>query len=268
MKKISYLTSQLLLGIAASGFMACGLASCGNSTNDNRMTFESFDYDTIAEFTPGDSVDTNNPDSKYARIYGRGVLPVTGDSEALITLRDSLENLAGIEFTEGINVVPTTSDDFLKLKITSLPPATTDACSKRMNRLDISDMTPEVIVWEDYAESYLCGAAHGLSKYSYVNYSTKESKILNLDDLFIPGYKDKVTDMIRKELSIRDDLLTPIDEIELSVQFRIRMDGIQFVYNVYEIAPYSSGAIRVDISSDALESLLSPLAKSIFYLHE
>ena len=58
-------------------------------------------------------------------------------------------------------------------------------------------------------------------------------------------------------LAQRPDLLEPLDSIAIPANFELTADGIRFIYGLYEIAPYSSGEVSVDISGYELDSLLS-----------
>ena len=60
-----------------------------------------------------------------------------------------------------------------------------------------------------------------------------------------------------EELAQRPDLLEPLDSIAIPANFELTADGIRFIYGLYEIAPYSSGEVSVDISGYELDSLLS-----------
>ena len=67
----------------------------------------------------------------------------------------------------------------------------TESCNERINILSVVLQNPYIIVWQDYAGEYICGAAHGMYANRYVNYSLKTNRMLKLADLFKPKYEKR-----------------------------------------------------------------------------
>lgn len=110
------------------------------------------------------------------------------------------------------------------------------------------------------------GGSHGLpvSKYYLIDLVTGEN--LSLDDIFRPGYENKLTDILNAELrkihqlqpgaSLKDAGFFE-HFIKPTENFYINNDGIGFFYNRYEIAPYAMGSTNVFIPYSKLGHLIN-----------
>ena len=83
----------------------------------------------------------------------------------------------------------------------------TESCNERINILSVVLRNPYIIVWQDYAGEYICGAAHGMYANRYVNYSLKTNRMLKLADLFKPKYEKELTALIRAKLEGNSDIM-------------------------------------------------------------
>ena len=81
----------------------------------------------------------------------------------------------------------------------------------------------------------------------------------------VPGYKVKLNELLQKALMDKADC-KDINELHdkgylfsmemyPSSNFILGKDGITFIYNPYEIAPYALGRIELTISNATLEPL-------------
>ena len=92
----------------------------------------------------------------------------------------------------------------------------------------------------------------------FVNYNLTTGTILSLSDLMKPGYEAPLAEMVRNKLAEDSvELLVDPKEIELPQSFAITTDGILFSFNPYQIAPYSEGIIKVELSLDEIFDYLS-----------
>ena len=73
--------------------------------------------------------------------------------------------------------------------------------------------------------------------------------------LIVPlTYKDVEVESLEE---LEDQGFGPIDEIKPTENFVIYADSMEFLYNIYEIAPYAYGAISVVIPYETLRPLLN-----------
>ncbi|MDE5883245.1 MAG: RsiV family protein [Muribaculaceae bacterium] len=237
------------------------LASCNNGASKNgddetlpKVELMSYQYDAIAEVVEGDTLP--QPGSKYVRVSGEGVMPTRIGNRDLSQLRDSLEQLGAISFVTTDKVEPRLDPTMV---ISSLSSDDVNACGSAYNSLTVSLVSPRLLVWKDYCANYVCGAAHGSYRTAFVNYRVSDGKILSVSDLMRPGYEEKLSNLIRKQLKDdKVDLLVPLDEVPIPDVFEITSNGIRFVYQIYEIAPYSSGEVSVNFDAYELEDVLAP----------
>ncbi len=249
-----------ILNFGAIALLAV-LASCGSGSKTNgdselpRVELQSFQYDVVAEIAEGDTLP--QPGSRYTRVTGEGVMPLSIGDRDLSQLRDSLEKLSAVTFITADKVEPRVDPEMVIS--TTLKPDEVNACGSSYNSLTVSLVSPRLLVWKDYASAYVCGAAHGVYRTSFVNYRVSDGKILSLSDIMRPGYEEELAEMIRTRLKEdKVDLLVPVDQVPVTDVFEITSNGIRFVYRLYEIAPYSEGEISVNFDAFELEDVLAP----------
>jgi hypothetical protein len=111
------------------------------------------------------------------------------------------------------------------------------------------------------------GGGQGISIQENHVFDHKSGKKLELSDFLIPGFEAKLNTMLDKKFRIlnglkHDESLRPagflIDQVEYSGNFYINNDGIGFYYNVYEVAPFSTGTTELFIPFHELRTLLLP----------
>ncbi|MBS1515587.1 MAG: DUF3298 domain-containing protein [Bacteroidetes bacterium] len=125
--------------------------------------------------------------------------------------------------------------------------------------------TPEILCFENRHESYL-GGAHGSFNVAYTNVDMRTGKRLNTANIFVKDFKKTLNALIEKEIrkileikpgqSLTDGGLFE-NTVGFNENFAIKKDGIEFLYNQYEIAPYALGVIEVKLSYKDLESILN-----------
>ena len=112
------------------------------------------------------------------------------------------------------------------------------------------------------------GGAHGSHYLNVLNFDTRTGRLLTLDDVFKRGYKQPLMHLIMKQLAkdmeLKDDSLPTLREAgffwemepALPTVFQLKPGGIDFTYNIYDIAPYALGAISVDLTNAQLREWL------------
>lgn len=247
MKVLKFMSVALLmLSVACSNEKESNVAA-----SDKTMKFESFSYDVVAQDSAGSGK------SALWHNIGRGVLPLSIGDADISLLRDSLIRLTQVELSSSGDASPRLGNG---VRVIDKDPSKTETGNFTTNELYVVLNTGSIIVWQNHFEGYAYGAAHGIHSNSYVNYSVVDKKIISLTDIFKPGYEKTLTQMLREKLSDNKNLLVPTDEVQIPHQFRITSDGIDFVYGIYEIAPYSSGEIVVNLYAYELQDLLTPAA--------
>lgn len=110
------------------------------------------------------------------------------------------------------------------------------------------------------------GGPHGLETCILLNFDHKSGKEIKLQDFFVENYEEPLTNLLLQALG-RQISATTIDEINEKGYFNIAElyptenfllapDSIIFVYNSYEIAPYSMGRTRIALGYDQIENII------------
>lgn len=113
---------------------------------------------------------------------------------------------------------------------------------------------------------YYEGGAHGIQQLLTMNFDTETGHQYRLQDVFVAGYEFRLKELLIAALLIQTDC-NSVDELRNkgylysmdifpSENFILGTDGITFVYNPYEIAPYSMGKTELTIGYDDLEKIL------------
>ena len=129
------------------------------------------------------------------------------------------------------------------------------------------------LFWGYSIETYtFTGGAHGMTTTSYNVVDLKSGKALSLKDLFAENDYNLINRMLCQQLA--DDLGTSVDKLgEKSYEteniiaddnFMISDKGITWLFNPYDIAPYSTGTTRITLPYRAIVGYLvadSPLKR-------
>lgn len=257
---------KIIPGIMCAGIL---LVSCEGSEKNTSggdgavpvVELEGYHYDAIAQLP--DSLAVPVEGGEYMRMKGQGMLPVKINGRDVAQLRDSLEKIASVIVLSRTASEPRIGNGY---KIAAISADSVSACGFYGNQLSVSLCTPQLIVWKDYSSGYICHAAHGTYSTSFINYSIEKGKILQLGDIMATGYEKELLSLIRKKIAdAKVDLTVDIDEVGMPSEFEVTSNGLNFLYGIYEIAPYSEGEVSVDFQSYELVDLFAPGAMELLY---
>lgn len=110
------------------------------------------------------------------------------------------------------------------------------------------------------------GGAHGLEQLLTLNFDKTTGKTITLDDVMVTGYQMRLNELLQKALLEKADC-KDINELHdkgylfsmemyPSSNFVLGKDGVTFIYNPYEIAPYALGRIELKLSYSTLEPIM------------
>lgn len=112
------------------------------------------------------------------------------------------------------------------------------------------------------------GGAHGSLNMLYYTIDLNKLITVTQESIFKPNYYKPLTSIIIEKLMAKYNLDSPeklmeegffdINEIAPNNNFWINDLGIHYVYNQYEIAPYSMGPIEVTIPYEDIKSIIIP----------
>ena len=110
------------------------------------------------------------------------------------------------------------------------------------------------------------GGAHGINQHLTMNFDKDTGRQLSLADVFATGYEQRLSDMLLKAL-LEKTAAKNLSELHEkgflysmdmfpSENFILNDDTITFIYNPYEIAPYSAGCTELTIAYSELDGLI------------
>ena len=118
------------------------------------------------------------------------------------------------------------------------------------------------------------GGAHGMETKNFYNFDLKTGKIITEKDLFKDNFESELAKLMKVRIieeskEYKDEKNSePItdledtdfwtDSIKSNGNFYITDEGINYVFNPYEIAPYYMGQTEVTLPFSRLKSLLKP----------
>lgn len=106
------------------------------------------------------------------------------------------------------------------------------------------------------------GGAHGISAYRVFNFGDTRGKArqLMLSDLFKKGstYRSHVSNLLLAKLKEDDDAtkvqageVKSFSDAQLN-RFQVNSDGLTFLFDHFELAPYSNGRFKVKLTTEEL----------------
>ena len=112
------------------------------------------------------------------------------------------------------------------------------------------------------------GGAHGATSTHFLNWDTKTSKKVTLNNILVDGYHSSLTAIAEKifrrqenlsdTASLINDYFFKNGKFNINDNYLIGPMGIRFHYNEYEIKPYAAGSTDLLIPYSQIESLLRP----------
>lgn len=117
------------------------------------------------------------------------------------------------------------------------------------------------INWYQYT-----GGAHGGTLITCRNYRLEDGSVVTLDNYFKPGYEKVLIPVLDKKLlevtgsPDREHLdeygFFPEVPMFVPDNFQILKDSIDFIFNQYDIAPYSTGITILSVPEDEIRSII------------
>lgn len=105
--------------------------------------------------------------------------------------------------------------------------------------------------------NYSAGAAHGMHHQEFVNFDLNRKKRLALEDILLKGAEQKVLERLYDANSIwLEQHNIERSTLKLSDNFYYGVNGLVFVYPVYELASYAEGMSELTLPYTSLAQLV------------
>lgn len=115
---------------------------------------------------------------------------------------------------------------------------------------------------------YYEGGAHGSLSAMYYTIDLNNLTTITEENIFKPNFHHLLTERIVENLMKKYDVTTPedllnegffdINDIAPNNNFCLNNQGVHYIFNQYEIAPYSMGPIEVTIPYQEIQSIIIP----------
>ncbi len=192
-----------------------------------------------------------------------------GDKYATMHIRDAMQSVIELYTTEYLRNNKMLADE---LSLQDAEEENEDMAAGKYSFSEVEILTGRVMNVQNGIFSYgmeqyvYTGGAHGVSNRYFYNYDLQNGTLLKEEDIFIEGYEETLADILRHNLvaqnpetQVLDDLYQTEYDVEKIVpnnNFYYTEDGIIYVFNPYEIAPYAYGETEIMISNAELQPLL------------
>lgn len=117
--------------------------------------------------------------------------------------------------------------------------------------------------------NYREGGNHAVNQQVILNFEAKTGRLLNISDVFVEGYEDRLKSILLKALqektglgtmkALNDSGYLNHSDIYVPENFILGSDAITFVYNPDEIAPYTVGTTELTIPYASIDRILSSM---------
>lgn len=119
--------------------------------------------------------------------------------------------------------------------------------------------------WRNYSLSYYNyrGGAHGIQTVSQLVFDGKTGEMVEESDLFADGYAQPVA--LLMQAAVKADMeaedpelvqLVEMDSVEPNGNFSVGANGVQWIFQPYEVGPYALGIVTALVSWEELKPYL------------
>ncbi len=241
--------------------------SCQNKPEENTTTTETLD--TLAytlQTIRKDEPNCTPTDTKACSYFTATFVEVTSGSEYVMKAINEqiIDLLRGDEYTNVEAHANGFIEEYLKEKNELYPMG---AWSKSYEQKVVRNDEELFVISTDFYT--FTGGAHGYYSTVYENYDRVSGKLITLNDLFEPEYEQRLNeigeDYLKRTLEIPKNqtlndagFIIENNDFKMNDNFALTKEGITFIFNPYEIAPYAMGQQEFTIPYHALQTIAKP----------
>lgn len=119
--------------------------------------------------------------------------------------------------------------------------------------------------WKNYQLSYynFRGGAHGIQTLSQLVFDRKTGELLQEKDFFADGYVQGITPLLREAVkrTMEEEAPDLLDLVEMDAvapngNFSFNSNGVEWIFQPYEVGPYALGPISATVPWNELEPFI------------
>ena len=111
-----------------------------------------------------------------------------------------------------------------------------------------------ILSYSNYMYTFT-GGAHGMNTTSCFVYDFYENQEIGINSIFEEEYIDEVLALIKEQLALHQGAESiDMSYVNVTENFYVDNEGMHWIYNPYEIAPYAVGAIEVVLPYSKIEN--------------
>ena len=202
--------------------------------------------------------------SENDSIVSVNLLKANGNSKITSHINSELENyvISVLQIGEPIAIKDVTIDEQIDAFIGEFVTFKNDFPESNQQweaQIDSEIMYQSVDIISIALTSYIdTGGAHGNLSISFMNFSPQTGKLIPNSELFnnIDEVKTLAQLQFENEIQNSDDLSASTEKFDLPVNIGYTDEGVIFLYNVYEIAPYARGILEFSIPFETISDHL------------
>ena len=261
---------KTIIPAALIALTAVAVNSCSGTSNADTIEFETR-TDSIGYLVPDYYGDSVYSAARYSVVWPKRIgeqdFNAMNDSLTMVTFgvkSDNFDDAAKYFIRTGLNDLIQDPDSGAR-KYEVVPFETAyEARRTNLNLIssEVTLLTPDILVVAVNNEYYFYGAAHGMRVRRFLNYSIKNHELMTAANTFAPGNEKAILSLITTAAHERypDEGVLFDAPIEKFDNFQVTDTDIVFVYQPYDIGPYSSGILEVPVSQQDLYRFFTPAA--------
>lgn len=267
-----------MMTTAAAAAAAIVLVSCGQTSEDARISFNTYSASSTYSLI-GSAGDYNQATDVICTDSVSLVLPITLETAKTQPLRDIiLETALGEKATSVEKAMHSWLDAQAKAMADGNYPTATLPSSEAVNAIGgttvsgfVVDLDSQKLVYCVTNTSMIAAGANSMTTRRYINFILADGgKVLTLADLFTPAGLAQLPAMINEQAktnTVYADNDVTITELPDDKGFYLSSEGeIVFSYDPMEVGPHSLGTIEVGFVPAQLVNLMTPEAIKLFGL--
>jgi hypothetical protein len=234
----------------------------------NKSTITTKNKNTVASKNKNIAKEKNDDTAEEKNIISFNIIYLDSTGKSFFTYPAALPNQAALQELQKNFIKQKFGESFLEQEPAAILPLFVSQ-NKEISHLSdaVSFPFPGIVQFATSYYSYPPGGAHGINGFDIGIYTFTDGKKIELASIFNKDWEKDITKLIIKEFLLSQNLQSLIDydytqkESDFVPRIvRLSGDGLEFVFPVYQIAPYGAGVQNVFLSWNSLKPYLNKMS--------